>query len=197
MKYKNIWDAVDKLAEVNGLSPSGLAKKAGLDSTTFNKSKRVRTDGKNRFPSLDSIYKITSACNVSFDDFMAMTENEVKIEPSNSIAYIKYSNGKSVALTGNALMQFPESKNDIYAMQIDSKTTIYEENSIIIISKNSDIRTGDRIAIFTNDKKIHLGKFIRKTQKEIEIFGLNINDEQINIDIKKIMKIDRILWASQ
>ena len=39
MKYEQVWDAVDKLARAHGLSPSGLAKKAGLDATTFNKSK--------------------------------------------------------------------------------------------------------------------------------------------------------------
>lgn len=37
MKYEQVWEAVDKLAKINELSPSGLAKKAGLDATTFNK----------------------------------------------------------------------------------------------------------------------------------------------------------------
>lgn len=32
MKYEQVWEAVDKLAKINGLSPSGLAKKAGLDA---------------------------------------------------------------------------------------------------------------------------------------------------------------------
>lgn len=48
MKYEQVWDAVDKLARAHGLSPSGLAKKAGLDATTFNKSKRIRPDGKKK-----------------------------------------------------------------------------------------------------------------------------------------------------
>ena len=51
MKYEQVWEAVDKLAKINGLSPSGLAKKAGLDATTFNKSKRTRPDGKKRWHS--------------------------------------------------------------------------------------------------------------------------------------------------
>lgn len=66
MKYEQIWSAVDKLARINGLSPSGLAKKAGLDATTFNKSKRIRPDGKQRWPSLDSINKILEVCNIGF-----------------------------------------------------------------------------------------------------------------------------------
>ena len=31
MRHAEIWKAIDKLAERNGLSPSGLAKRAGLD----------------------------------------------------------------------------------------------------------------------------------------------------------------------
>ena len=66
MKYENVWDAVDKLAQKHGLSPSGLAKLAGLDATTFNKSKRIRPDGKKRWPSLDSINRLLEIFNISF-----------------------------------------------------------------------------------------------------------------------------------
>ena len=38
--HRQVWDAVDQIAEEHGLTASGLAKRAGLDSTTFNKSKR-------------------------------------------------------------------------------------------------------------------------------------------------------------
>ena len=76
MKYEQVWEAVDKLAKINGLSPSGLAKKAGLDATTFNKSKRTRPDGKKRWPSLDSLNKIIEVCNISFDEFFALAGNE-------------------------------------------------------------------------------------------------------------------------
>ena len=39
LKHKEIWNAIDKLAQINGMTPSGLAKKSGLDATIFNKSK--------------------------------------------------------------------------------------------------------------------------------------------------------------
>ena len=41
LTHSDIWNAVDRLAARAGLSASGLAKKAGLDPTTFNKSKRI------------------------------------------------------------------------------------------------------------------------------------------------------------
>ena len=46
LTHAQIWTALDRLAARAGLSPSGLAKKAGLDPTTFNKSKRITPDGR-------------------------------------------------------------------------------------------------------------------------------------------------------
>ena len=45
LTHAQIWGALDRLAARAGLSASGLAKKAGLDPTTFNKSKRITPDG--------------------------------------------------------------------------------------------------------------------------------------------------------
>ncbi|NNF77714.1 MAG: helix-turn-helix transcriptional regulator, partial [Rhizobiales bacterium] len=56
--HRQVWDAIDQIAEEHGLTASGLAKRAGLDSTTFNKSKRVSPDGRERWPSTESISKI-------------------------------------------------------------------------------------------------------------------------------------------
>ena len=46
LTHAQIWTAIDRLAARAGLSASGLAKKAGLDPTTFNKSKRITPDGR-------------------------------------------------------------------------------------------------------------------------------------------------------
>ena len=49
LSHAQVWTAIDQLAERFGMSPSGLAKKAGLDPTTFNKSKRKSPDGRLRW----------------------------------------------------------------------------------------------------------------------------------------------------
>ena len=49
--------ALDRLAARAKLSPSGLAKRSGLDPTTFNKSKRITPDGRPRWPSTESVAK--------------------------------------------------------------------------------------------------------------------------------------------
>ena len=57
LTHAQIWSAIDGLAKRYELSPSGLAKRAGLDPTTFNKSKRITPDGRARWPSTESVAK--------------------------------------------------------------------------------------------------------------------------------------------
>ena len=70
LTHHQIWTALDRLAEHAGLSPSGLAKRAGLDPTTFNKSKRITNDGRERWPSTESVAKALAATNTAIDAFV-------------------------------------------------------------------------------------------------------------------------------
>lgn len=71
LSHERIWAAIDKLAAAHDLTPSGLAKRAGLDSTTFNKSKRFSADGRARWPSTESIAKIVDATGSNLSEFLA------------------------------------------------------------------------------------------------------------------------------
>ena len=70
LTHAQIWRAIDKLAERTGLSVSALAKRAGLDATTFNRSKREQPDGRPRWPSTESVAKVLAATGTTLDDFM-------------------------------------------------------------------------------------------------------------------------------
>ena len=72
LTHDQIWTALDRLAERAGLSASGLAKKSGLDPTTFNKSKRVTGDGRERWPSTESLAKALAATNSSIESFVQL-----------------------------------------------------------------------------------------------------------------------------
>ena len=69
LTHGQIWAALDRLAERAGLSPSGLARRAGLDPTTFNKSKRITADGRERWPSTESLARALAAGDSSIDQF--------------------------------------------------------------------------------------------------------------------------------
>src|SRR6202007_2411689 len=72
LTHNQIWTALDRLAARAKLTPSGLAKRAGLDPTTFNKSKRVTPEGRERWPSTESVAKALAATNFSIDTFVAL-----------------------------------------------------------------------------------------------------------------------------
>ena len=72
LTHEQIWSALDRLAARAQLSPSGLARRAGLDPTTFNKSKRVTPDGRERWPSTESVAKALAAADASIDAFVAL-----------------------------------------------------------------------------------------------------------------------------
>ena len=79
MKHQALWYAIEKLAQSNGLTCSGLAKLCGLDATTFNKSKQFSPNGTPRWPSCGTIAKIIQACNITIIEFAKLcTENNLK-----------------------------------------------------------------------------------------------------------------------
>src|SRR4030081_1738908 len=72
LTHDQIWTALDRLAERSGLSSSGLARRSGLHPTTFNQSKRITSDGRERWPSTESVAKALAATNSSIDTFVAL-----------------------------------------------------------------------------------------------------------------------------
>ena len=74
IKHAEIWTALDRLAAVARLSRERLAKKSGLDPTTFNKSKRITSDGRARWPSTESVAKALTATGTPIDTFVQLIE---------------------------------------------------------------------------------------------------------------------------
>lgn len=73
--HSQIWTGIDRLATSFGYSPSGLAKQAGLDPTSFNKSKRISPDGKPRWPSTESLSKVLSVTGSTMSEFISLIED--------------------------------------------------------------------------------------------------------------------------
>lgn len=69
MTHEDVWCAIEKFAMEHNMSCSGLAKRSGLDPTTFNKSKRWSKEGQPRWPSTNSISKILASTGASLEDF--------------------------------------------------------------------------------------------------------------------------------
>ena len=68
---EDVWSRLDSLAREQGLTPSGLAKAAGLDATTFNPSRRAGLDGALRWPSMGSLLRALDVLGVHLATFAA------------------------------------------------------------------------------------------------------------------------------
>lgn len=207
MKYEIVWSAVDNLAKSLGLSPSGLAKKSGLDATTFNKSKRIRPDGKNRWPSLESLNKIFEYCNICFEDFYKFGDKSYQNENLNMLPMCKISEfmeknaiyGSEIDTNDWEAINFPDGMRNFYALELDSDqyAPYYRFGTTLILNKNPDVRHNDRIALFMNDKTVVLAEFIHRKPKTMELRDLNDAEKIISLPLNSIRLINRIVWASQ
>lgn len=206
MQYEQVWNAVDKLASSQGLSPSGLAKKAGLDATTFNKSKRIRPDGKKRWPSLDSINKILEVSGITFEQFYNLAEGESAVKFTPSIPFIKFTQlNKQPRIQNKELhtgtwnkIRFPDSKDKLYAIDLDNEdfAPLYRYGTLVIASKNSEIRRRDRIIIVDINGQLDIKEFIRRTASSLEVVDINSGLEA-SVNLSDIKLVNRIVWASQ
>lgn len=206
MKYENVWNAVDKLAQSRGLSSSGLAKLAGLDATTFNKSKRIRPDGKKRWPSLDSINKLLEVCNITFEQFYNLSSSDDEKE-GNTIPFIRLSKleenqeieEKTLKMPKWNKVMFPDLKDVMYAVEIDHNNyaPLYRNGTMIVLASNSDIRKGDRVAIFLDSNQLMLMEFIRRTPSKLVVADINNSNQEMAVAIAEVKLINRIVWASQ
>ncbi len=79
--HEELWSAIDNVAKRAQLTPSGLARRAGLDPTTFNKSKRFAADGRPRWPSTESLAKILEVTAMDVMTFAQLLAGEKSINP--------------------------------------------------------------------------------------------------------------------
>ncbi len=208
MESDEIWNAIDKLAKINNMSPSAMAKKAGLNSTTFNKSKRIGPDGKKRWPSFESINKLIVAFNISLLDFYNIANpknpNQNTLWP-NLLPVCNYSNLKNEKIEQNTFVTsdwpktaFPGRDENLYMLELDISNfePFYNNGSNLIISKHTDIRKNDMVIIISKNGTVTIGKFFRQTMEYIELLPINAK-ASAKQSLSKIKMINRIVWASQ
>ncbi len=203
LSHKKIWTAIDNIAKDAGLTPSGLAKKSGLDPTSFNKSKRIGNGGKLRWPSTESLYKVLKVLHKDLFHFSSLVEpdsfSEIKIIGTVSDGAPAFCE----SLEGNEWekIAFPRSfSKETNAIKIKGYTLepIYRNGDILIISRNEDvISEDDRIIIKTIDDKLLIKKFIKNGKKMLITKSLCKKETLEEIPSEKIDWIAKIMWVSQ
>src|SRR6267142_2882942 len=159
LTHDQIWTALDRLAERAGLSPSGLAKRSGLDPTTFNKSKRITPDGRERWPSTESVSKALAATNSSIDTFVQLIGDAARTVQSVPLLGFAqagaggyFDDGGFPAGKGWDEVGLPSVNDEhAYALEIsgDQMKPTYRDGDVIVVSPGTPIRSGDRVVVKT------------------------------------------------
>ena len=209
LKHADIWHAIDSLAAQNSLSPSGLARKAGLDPTTFNKSKRITQKNKPRWPSTESISKILDATNSTLAEFVNLVGEESAgllakripvqdLTQASSLGQFDH-NGHPMGDTWDEALFARINDTNAFGLEITGNDyePVYRNGHLLIISPNADLRRGDRIALMTTNYEIFIKELIRNSPLKAELKGLAAPHQDMTILTQDIIWIARILWASQ
>ena len=213
MKHDDIWRALDTLAAENGLSASGLAKRAGLDATTFNPSKRRMPDGRLRWPSTESISKVLAAVSATLEQFTALVTGSSRPMSSarlpHRIPLLGLAQAGGDGFFDDAGFPVGGSWDEVsvpeigdpnaYALEIsgDSMDPVFRDGDMVVVSPLAPLRRGDRLVAKTWAGEVMAKQLTRKSAKRVELKSLNPAHRDRSFDLTEIAWLHRIIWASQ
>lgn len=211
LSHDRVWAAIDSLARVNGLSPSGLARRAGLDPTTFNRSKRVAGDGRPRWPSTESISKVLEATGTAIGDFVMLMS-----APKSDDAFVPdqiagpllqtpqtgqgFDEDASSWSESRETAPFPGRREDgMFALEVSGNSLLphYRDGDTILVSPNCPIRRGDRVVVRMAGGEVAPWVLYGRTATDVELFPIGHERTRKVVPMEEIEWISRITWASQ
>ena len=208
LTHAQIWAAIDRLAARAGLSASGLAKRAGLDPTTFNKSKRVTREGRERWPSTESVAKSLVATGVSLDEFVGLI-TERATDATRKLPVLGFAQATGAghfdpqgrpANKGWEEIAFPMVTDaHAYALKIvgEEMAPAYRDGTIIVISPASTARRGDRVLLMTRAGELMLAELRNAPGQSIDVRPLAGAQAERALAGDDVAWMARIVWASQ
>ena len=208
--HKQVWAAIDTIAERYGYSASGLAKKSGLDPTSFNPSKRNGPDGRPRWPTTESLANLLEASGASIEEFTDLLTGRKGQPPKRKqiplLGLARAGKGgffdDSGFPVGNGWdeIEVPGvTDNTAYALEItgDSMLPVYREGDTIIVSPGATLRKGDRVVVKTTDGQVMAKILQRQTAKTVELASFNAAHAMKTLDMKYVDWMARIICPSQ
>jgi phage repressor protein C with HTH and peptisase S24 domain len=220
LSHDTIWSALDTLAERHQLTPSGLARRAGLDPTSFNKSKRLGPDGRLRWPSTESIAKVLDATGATVDQFMSYLPashggSQIPngdFPPQNGTIPLLgfaqagaggfFDDGGFPAGQGWDVVEFlvdPARKPGVYALEVqgESMMPLYRDGDVLIVEPGAQVRRGDRVVLKTKEGEVMAKVLARQSARTVELMSLNPEHANRSFDLADVEWMARIIWASQ
>ncbi|MEO1089160.1 MAG: helix-turn-helix transcriptional regulator [Pseudomonadota bacterium] len=207
LSHADVWRGVDRLAEVNGLSPSGLARRAGLDPTTFNKSKRTTRDGRPRWPSTESLAKILGATHTSFGAFVGLVHPQdagtsgihLPAVDLSKITAKQFDPSGFLETSAKDLELGTLEADRLYAVSVDTGDyePVLRRGGAVLVDPGIAVRRHDRVLVMRYAAAPVIGVLVKRTAQELTIGGLVDGARAMTCPAAEVAWVARIVWASQ
>lgn len=208
--HPQVWAGIDELAKQKGWSASRLAREAGLDPTTFNRSKRHTNQAKPRWPSTESLAKILDATGTSLEVFVGLMFDEVREDqglPSERLKSAAFSDAGRTNLFDESGFPAGEDWDEIdfpgitdkhvFALEVqgDSLLPSYSDGDVLIVSPSASIRRRDRVILSAGTNELLAGTLVRRTAQRIELEPFDEHRDKRAFALKDVRWLNRIIWA--
>lgn len=206
--HAEIWRGIDRLAAYAETSPSGLARRAGLDATTFNPSKRTSSDGsKPRWPSTESLSKALAAANLDFLGFAALVrDRSPRAGALRSLDLADTVCGRSFGAdglpegSGWTYVPFPDFPlKTAFALKVpdDRLEPVYRAGDRLIVDQGQQPRCGDRVMLQTREGELTAHILHERGVQQVSLKPLERDGPVQRISLDGVVWMARIVWASQ
>lgn len=210
MRHEDVWRAIDTLAAEKGLSPSGLARAAGLDPTAFNRSKRATRAGRLRWPSTESLSRILAATGATLETFSALVGGARAIGSLSQPGGLRQTAGLREAVRGltashrltetayTRLRADEPQRRPLadYAVRLDTGDfePAWREGSVLIVSPTAAPREGDRVVLCEEPSRIIAGILARSTTDGVTLCGFDGRPSAVAAAM--LLWMHRVDWVS-
>lgn len=206
LTHLQIWNGIDRLARREGCSASALARRADLDPTSFNPSKRMSGE-RPRWPSTESLTKVLTVCGISLAEFADLAGDGAVEAPVPLIGFAQA--GDDGFFDDQGLpdgdgwdqMAFPgRARDGLFALKVsgDSMLPAYRSGDRLVVDRSVDAyRRGDRVVVRTVQGEVLAKELKRRTASRLELKSLNPEFRDRVLELKDVSWMGRILWASQ
>ncbi|MEM7766684.1 MAG: helix-turn-helix transcriptional regulator [Pseudomonadota bacterium] len=206
MRHDDIWRGIDALAAAHGMSASALARKAGLDATAFNPSKRFSSGGRPRWPSTESVGRALEAVDASLGDLANLIANKPDGSRIPIIGFAEagrdgFFDAKGLP-TGRAWSQvtLPAGTDDaLYALEVSGTSMLptFRPGDRLIVAPKADVSPGDRIVLRTSDGEVMAKELVERRKGLVSVRSLNPDFSPRSVPESEITWLARIQWVSQ